>query len=122
MLAGRANAGIRFKRLASSLDRARIIKAVVIDKSPNRDELGKLRYTPIVVRMKMSDQQIIDSFHAGGGCYRSDAVGIARFMRVARLRSEGSITRKPGIDKQRLVRWRHNQRGLTAFNVDEIDL
>jgi hypothetical protein len=31
-------------------------------------------------------------------------------------------TCKAGIDQQRLARWRHDERGLSTLDVDEIDI
>ena len=62
-----------------------------------------------VIHVVVRGDQVVDLFHAGVGDRGHDPIQVSR-------------TRKPRVDKGRLARWRHVQRGLAAFDVDDPDV
>src|SRR5271168_5424348 len=83
----------------------------MIDESSNLDALGQLRYATDMIAMVVSDDDIVDFLDLGVLHGGQDAVGIAP--------AEPSPA---GVYQHGLARRRHDQRGLPALDVDEINL
>ncbi len=84
---------------------------VVIDERMNRQAGGELGNAAGVVAMKMRDQQIVDVRNAGSFGRSGNPV-----------RVPSAVCREAGVDEQRLPGRGLDQGGLTAFDVDEIDV
>ena len=87
----------------------------------DRKKLRQLGDAAVVVGMKVRDQQIVnprDSGVTGGG---GDPQCVSRVARGAGFRLKCPATRKPRINEQRLAGRRHDQGGLTTFDIDEVD-
>jgi hypothetical protein len=96
---------------------------LMVDEGADRDQLGELGDAADMIGVKVRHQQIVDAFDARGTCRREDPVGVARLARIAGQRRErAGLAGKAGVDQQRLPRWRDDQRGLAALDVDEIDV
>ena len=105
----------RAHRLVGLEDRCGAVVArhdgVVIDEGANRQELGQLGHTAGVIAVEVREQQIVDLRDAGRLGRRGDAPRIA-----------AAVAGVTGVDQQRLPRRRDDQRRLTAFDVDEVDV
>ena len=63
-----------------------------------------------VIAVIVRDDEVIDLFHARIGGSGNDAGGVATVAGIAR------------VDEQRFSRRRDNQRGVSAFDVHDVDL
>ncbi len=83
----------------------------VVDERANRKAPLELGHAAVVILVQVRDEEVVDALHAGIAHGGDDAVGIARV--------EPRIT---GVDEQRLPGRRDDERGLPAFDVDEVDV
>ena len=83
----------------------------MIDEGADGQLAGELRHAAHVVLVEVRDQQVIDCLHAGVLGGRGDAVGVAAV-----------VAGPAGIDQHGFAGGRHEERGLTAFDIDEVDL
>src|SRR5437588_11013522 len=83
----------------------------MIDEGRNLHPLGKLRDPSDMIAMIVGDNQIIDLLDSRqlGGSH--DPVGISAIE-----------SRPAGVDQHRLARGAYEERCLTTFNVERIDL
>ena len=96
--------------------------AAVVDEAANGHQLRQFHHTAVVVGMEVCDEQIVDARDTGVTGGGGDPSGITSVARITRLRLQCPTTRKPCVDEQRLPRRRHQQRGLTTFDIDEVDV
>ena len=85
-------------------------RLAVVDESSNRQALRDFRRRRRVIAVKVRDQQVVEPVDAGGRA--------AAMMRFG-SRLSGAIS---SVNEQRLPGRRHDQRGLPAFDVDEVDV
>ena len=85
----------------------------VVDEMPDRDALGEFRQAAIMIAVPMGDDQIVDLGQPGIPGGRHDAPGIAD------RRGRRDVA---GVDQQRLAGRRDEQRGVAAFDVDDVDV
>src|SRR6185436_1631313 len=85
----------------------------VVDEMLDRDALGELLHTAVVVAMPVRNDQLIDLREAGilGGLH--DARGVTD----RRLRSGVA-----GVDEQRFTRWRDEERRVAALDVHHVNV
>jgi hypothetical protein len=70
----------------------------------------------------VAENQIVDSADAGIAGGREDALRVTRGRGVARLRREGAVARKSGVEKDRLAARRSREHGLPALDIDDVDV
>ena len=90
---------VLFKRLA------------VIDEGLHRQAPGDLWRGADMIAVKMCDEQIVEPAHLRRPCRGDDA-----------LRITIVLPGEAGIDQQRLPGRRHDESGLPAFDIDEVDV
>src|ERR1700733_165857 len=83
----------------------------MIDEGPHRNLRDKLRHAAGMIHVIMREQNIVD---AADPC-RLGCGGNA--VRIARLMSRPSC-----INQQRMLRWSHEERCLSAFHIDKKNL
>jgi hypothetical protein len=92
----------------------------MVHEGANGHQLRQFHDSADMVGMEVRDEQIVDvrdtSVTRGG----SDPPRITSVARITGLRLHCAAARKSRIDEQRLPRRRHNQRGLTTFDIDEV--
>ena len=94
----------------------------MVNKSANRHQLRQFHRAADVVGVKVRDEQIVDLTDTGVTGGGGDPSRIASVAGIAGLRLKCSAAGKPRVDEQGLPGWRHEQRGLTPFDVDEVDI
>ena len=82
----------------------------MVDEVANRHLRQQLGKSADVVAVVVGGDQMIDLLDARIGRSGNDARGVAAVARIA------------GVDEQRLSRRRDNQRGVSALDVDDVDL
>ena len=105
LVAHRQVVSIQRRRLIALLD-----GRAVVDERTYRHARRQRRHAADVIGVVVRDHQIVDAREAGllhGG---GDAVGVAIVE-----------ADEAGVDQHRLAAWRHQQRRLPAFDVDEMD-
>ncbi len=85
----------------------------MIDEMLDRDELGELGYAAEMIAVPMGDDEMVDLRQTGVLDGRHDAPGVPD-RRVRRHIA--------GIDEERFARWRHQERGVAALDVDHVDV
>src|SRR3954468_3981026 len=87
------------------------VRAVIVI-ARDRKLLGKFPKASEMVAVPVRDDQMIDLGDTGVFRRFDDASGIARRLGAAIA----------GIDEHSLAEWRDEQRGVAAFNVDDVNL
>ena len=89
----------------------RFERRAVVDERADRKPPLKFRHAAVVILVQVRDEEIVDALQAGIAHGGDDPVGIACVEpRVA------------GVDEQGLPGRRDDERGLPAFDVDEVDV
>ena len=81
----------------------------MVDEGADGQPAGELRHAAGMVLVKMRDQEVVDSFDAGVLGGRGDAIGVPAV-----------VAGPTGVDQHGFAGGRHEQRGLAAFDVDEV--
>jgi hypothetical protein len=111
----------RFQRSLDALDRGQ--RPIVIDERSDRQQVRELAHAAVVIRVEVRDEQDVDSRHARRPRSGQDAVHVAPPRGLARHgRARSGRAPPPGVDQQRFTARRHDERGLAAFDVDEVDV
>ena len=84
----------------------------MVDEMPNRNPRSELGEAAVVVAVPMRCDQVINLRHTARSGGVDDSAGVPR-------RAHAPVSR---IDEQRLTRRRHEERRVTAFYVDNIDV
>ena len=82
----------------------------VIHERANRQSRRERRHAADMIGVVMRDDEVVDARDACLLRRRRDAVGVT-----------AAESREAGVDEHRLAGRRHEQRGLSPFDVDEID-
>ena len=95
----------------------------VVDERANRNSRCQLRNGASMVRVEMGNEQVVDPLDTGLLEGIQDPLSIpAQRGAFWRWRSAAlAADRIAGVDQHRFAGGSHHQRGLTAFDVDEVD-
>src|SRR5579872_1020508 len=99
------------RRVIGARDVRILLVGAVIDKGPDLDAVSELRNSSNVIAVIVRDQNIVQLLQSSLVSRGDNAVRIASF-----------VARPACVDEQRLPRWTHDERGLSALYVDEIHL
>ena len=90
--------------------RRRFERRAVVDERADRKPPLKFRHAAVVILVQVRDQEVVDALQPAS--------------RTAATMRSGSraLTRVPGVDEQRLPGRRDDERGLSALDVDEVDV
>ena len=94
------------------LHHARVLHiGAVIDEGADFDAIRELGHAAHVIAMVMSDENVVELFDFGrlGGLHNA--------VRIAAVKAAPS-----GVDQQRVAGGSNDERGLSAFHIDKIDL
>ena len=94
----------------------------MIDEGSDRDQLRELGDAAVVIRVEVSDEEIIDLLDARIAYRGQNAVCVSRYFRIAGYRFKRSDRSESRIDEQSFSLRRNHQRGLPTLDVDEIDV
>jgi hypothetical protein len=95
----------------------------VIDERPDREEFRELGHAAVVIRVEMRDEKDVDPADARGTRCSEDSIRVARLRGIARNgRKRSTLPWKTGVDEERLTARRDDERRLSAFDVDEVDI
>ena len=112
--------------LVRALDSAVLLgrgrQTLMIDEMADGHQLRQLYNPAIVIGVKMSDEQIVDLLDTGMSSRGNDTIRVAGFGWITGRRIRYSATSPPRIDEERLPLRSHEQGGLAALNIDEIDV
>ena len=83
----------------------------MIDKVPNRYASCDFTDTAVMVTVPVRDHQVINLTNTCVANGRHDSIGVAC-----------SANEISGINKQRLTGWRHEQRGIATFYINDVGI